>query len=343
MRDGDWQFAYSASAPYPGCLLDFGRTPSGIYLLKEPETKFADLDDTTTPLPGEDGVRMGRDYQRTVTVALELGVDTVDAPTTSYNYLYPAGGDSGQIGVGGPQASAGRPTLVRRAQWNEEAVGIVRTAWRADAVRRRAGGVAWLRRQSAGRVRLLYGRPRKFAVVHEKFSDQGFTPLLVDFEAVDDKFYDNDEQRAELVGRANVPGPVWRPGRPGTPAGGTGERLVAGLNVGGRLATHPWITFHGPGRNYVLTIDGLWTVQLNVDLAVGQSVRLDSRSWSRAVWNIQTGGSVADKLTRSSPLLRDLLLHPGRHTARMQFSRRPGLTFVGPRIEIGWRNAHAWW
>ncbi|MFJ4880071.1 hypothetical protein ACIP93_33355 [Streptomyces sp. NPDC088745] len=343
MRDGEWQLGYSGSGPHPACNLTFGRTTSGLYLMADPETKVADLDDSTTPLPGEDGVRMGRDYQRTLTVALELGVDTVDAPIAGWNYLFPSGGSDAPIGTGSPQHIAPPPTPERRAMWNMEGVSIARTAWRADAVRRRAGGVAWLRRQSAGRVRLLYGRPRKFAVVHEKYSRQGFTPLLADFEAVDDRFYDDTSRQVEMYGRSNVPPTAWRPGRPQPPQSGAGERLLTGLHVRGRLATHPWITFHGPGRNYELTVDGLWTVQLNVDLDVGQSVRLDSRSWARTVVNVKTGASVADKLSRSSPLLRDVLLPPGMHTARMRFARRPGITFVGPRIEIEWRDAHAWW
>ncbi|MGW0562959.1 hypothetical protein ACWDZ4_20625 [Streptomyces sp. NPDC003016] len=347
MRDGEWYLGYSARGALPACELTFGRTSSGIYCLEEPGIKYAEPDTADANLPGENGVRMGRDYQRGTTVTFQLGVDTVDAPTDGFHFVFPSGGGRYPIGQGTSQWLAGPATPERRAMWNAEGVGILRQAWRGDSVRSRSGAAAWLRHKKAGRIRQLYGRPRNFDVVHSRFSDQGYTPVLCDFESVDDRFYDAEEQTEELHGRHLVMPRPSRPGRPGDYGGdaawGWEEKRTTSLHVRGRVETYPVIVLHGPGRNLKVTISDLWAVQLNTDIPNGQHVTIDSRPWKRTVLR-STGSSVADKLTRSSPRLAEMMLHPGFHLAKLNYAVLPSdKSPNGPRVEIKWRNAHAYW
>lgn len=356
MKDGDWYIGYGSHGSLPGADLTFGRRSSGIYCLEEPEVTFADPDVGDAPLPGEDGIRMGRDYQRSATVTFSLGVDAVDAPV---DRKWPKGdrwqGVGEMIGGWDEANNSGLILSLLRAQgkpeeWVQEGVGMLRQVWRADSMRDRPGDPAWLVHRTSGRTRRLIGRPRKFAVASSKFQRQGYIPVVADFVAIDDRFYDETRQVAELWDYS-IPRVLWRPGRP---AGDIAEwknsftRRKTTFTVGGRVATHPTIVVHGPCKDPKLTLGGLWAVQLGLTLKVGEAVTIDAGPWARTVTKVTASGtssSVADKLTRASPLLRDLKVPPGQWTATLAYSRT-GTTYpqgTGPRIEFKWRNAHTWW
>lgn len=84
MANGDLHLQYQSYNNLPGADLTFGRVESGIYCLTKPSITFGDPEIGDRELPGEDGIRMGRDYQRSASVTMELGVDTVDYPAVRW-------------------------------------------------------------------------------------------------------------------------------------------------------------------------------------------------------------------------------------------------------------------
>ncbi|MGC4950894.1 hypothetical protein ACLQ2N_32480 [Streptomyces sp. DT224] len=355
MQDGDWYLGYPSYDGLPGAALTFGRDRSGIPAMSEPEIAFSDPDVGDAPLPGEDGVRLGRDYQRSATVSFELGVDAVDYPV---DRKWPRGDrwlTSGEYIGGWPEENNELPVLGMlrtegtRETWAQDGVNMLRQVWRADSLRDRPGEPAWLSHRTGGRTRRLFGRPRKFAVAHSRFARQGFIPVVADFVTVDDRFYDETRQTAELWDYS-VPRTMWRPGRPGAfeewVASHTRKKVQ--IAVGGRLPTHPVIVMHGPCKNPKLTVHGLWAVQLSLVLKAGEHVTIDASPWYRNVTKTAASGArsaVGTALTRASPRLAKMAIPPGRWDTELAYSRT-GTTYpegTGPRIEIKWRDAHAWW
>ncbi|MGV9509283.1 hypothetical protein ACWDQZ_27160 [Streptomyces tendae] len=352
MVDGDWSLGYSATKIHPGADLLFGRQSSGIYCLSEPEVKFSDGDFGDADLPGEDGIRMGRDYQRSATVTFELGVDGVDRAVDRHGDMQPwAGGPligAWPTATRPPELGGSVRTTVRKPyQWSSDGVDMLRQAWRADSVRGRAGGVAWLRHTTVGgRTRMLYGRPRKFAVGSSRLTRQGYTPVVCDFVTIDDRFYDATESVAELwaLRWLGMPG---RPGRPADAGPGLNDsRKTAVIKQKGRVATYPYVRVYGPCKNPKLTLVGLWEVQLSLEIkSTSDYVQIDPRPFARSVMFYKGGSSssVADKLTRSSPRLAEMFIPPGQWTAKLSYATASVPTTTGPRMEIFWRDAYAWW
>lgn len=349
MPDGDLRLVYASYESLPGAALTFGRVSSGIYTLKQPVVTFADPEIGDQPMPGEDGVRQGRDYQRAASVTLELGVDTVDAPAVR---KYPAGlvAAPGQIIGDWPDSPLQLAILKRQGtseSWNREALDMLRQVWRADSLRGGPGRLGYLSRTAGGRTRRLYGRPRDFGIGSEDLTPQGYTPVAAKFTAIDDRFYDGTAKTEELWDYYLGSAPP-RPGRPSwgdNPPWSTSKR-TAELVVAGRLPTHPAITIYGPCINPKVTINGLWAVQLTLTLMAGEYVTINAYPWARTVTKWSANGStmsVADKLTRASPRLANMTLVPGRLQAQLSYSPVTTQRFQGPRVKIQWRDAYAYW
>ncbi|MFD9190423.1 hypothetical protein ACFWCA_19595 [Streptomyces phaeochromogenes] len=348
MKNGEWYLGYNAYDNLPGAALTFGREASGMYCLKKPDTTFGEADVGDAPMPGEDGIRLGRDYQRTATVTFEIGVDGVDRAIDRHYPMRPWG-QGARVGEW-DDIEAFRAIVAKRDESPElraaDGVDLMRQVWRADALRKKASRVAWLLHTTGGRTRRLYGRPRKFAVSDSQLSQQGYTPVVADFLAVDDRFYDDVEQTSEMWDYApgNRPG---RPGRPTLPGWGTApSKKTVTFQQRGKVPTFPVITIHGPCKNPKVTLTpGLWAVQLSMTIAQDEYVTIDPRPWMRTV--VHTAGSssksVADKLTRASPRLAEMYLPPGYWTAALAYTSASTGRFDGPRVEIKWRNAFTWW
>ncbi|PNG22423.1 hypothetical protein [Streptomyces cahuitamycinicus] len=344
-RDGDWHLGYSPYDNYPGAALDFGRESTGIYCLSEPDITFSDMDLADADLPGEDGIRMGRDYQRNMTVTFELGVDGVDGPIDLHAPMRPWSRGS-RVGDWNPVEAVMAAHQKRDQgpyQWASDGLDMLRQVWRADSIRGKAGRVSWLLHTTAGRTRQLYGRPRKFAVAHSRLTKQGYTPVVCEFVAVDDRFYDQTEKSIELYDRQFMTLPP-RPGR-WMPGIGWQSKKSAGIQQLGKMNTYPYIEIHGPCKNPKLTLGNLWAVQLSMTIANGEHVTIDARPWVRTVTHYKgsTTKSVADKLTRSSPRLSKMFLPPGYWTASMSYTNTAVNSFEGPRVRMAWRDAYAWW
>jgi hypothetical protein len=347
MRDGEWVLGYSPYDNYPGASLTFGRERSGIYCLSEPDVTFADMDLADAALPGEDGIRMGRDYQRNATVTFELGVDGVGGPIDRHWPMRPwtrgtRVGDWTDIEA---VLAAYNKKDQGPHQWGLDGLNMLRQVWRADSTRGKAGRVAWLVHSSGGRTRQMYGRPRKFAVSHSRLSRQGYTPVVCEFVAVDDRFYEQTEKEVELYDHLFL----GLPPRPGRVSGGGWlfqSKKTASFQQRGTLNTYPYIEIHGPCKNPKVTLTPeLWAVQLNMTIGVDEHVTIDARPWARTVTHYKgsTSKSVADKLTRSSPRLSQMFIPPGYWTASLAYTKSTVRAFEGPRIRIAYRDAYSWW
>ncbi|MER6109388.1 hypothetical protein [Streptomyces hirsutus] len=345
MPDGDWTIDYSAYDNYPGAALRFGRLDSGIYCLSEPDVTFADQEVADASMPGEDGNRMGRDYQRSMTVTFELGVDGVDGPIDLHHPQRPwtRGRRIGEW----TEMERAIATVAKRDQgpyqWGSDGVDMLRQVWRAEGVRARAGRVARLAHRQAGRTRYVYGRPRKFAVSHSRLTKQGYTPVVCEFVSVDDRFY-GSEKTAEMYDQQRVTLPP-RPGRPAGPGWRIDSQKTTQVRQLGGTVTYPVIEIHGPCKNPKLTLAGLWAVQLSMTINAGEHVVISTRPWTRTVTHYKgsTTRSVADKLTRASPRLAEMFIPPGYWTASMSYTTAAVQLREGPRIRVIWRDAHTWW
>ncbi|MDV6291260.1 hypothetical protein R2F25_38260 [Streptomyces sp. UP1A-1] len=185
-------------------------------------------------------------------------------------------------------------------------------AWDAEAVRRRFATPAVLRTMQGGRARRFYGRPRKPAPAGSKLTKQGYTPVVCTFACVDSKAYDDVEQiaRANLVppDHYGLVGPLTTPL---TMTAESASKNAGEVVVGGTKPTWPVITIYGPISNPVCEVVGRWKAGLDLTLGVGERVVIDPRPWVRTVMR-NGNASVAGKLTRGTPQLKDMRLPRGR-------------------------------
>ncbi|MBC9000509.1 hypothetical protein [Micromonospora aurantiaca (nom. illeg.)] len=280
---------------YPGRSLTWGPYASGIMLATEPQIGAVELLTDDAPRPRGDGRLFGQDFRGGQTITFELLVL----------------GDS--------------ELAVRQRQTD------LALAWRADAVRSVPGMVAELSTVIAGRPRVAYGRPRRFAPA-AKQPRQGVIPVVCDFAAVDDCWYDPvlEQETVSLVP---------------PPSGGLVSPLITplttvptgaapgGIVVGGELPAWPVITLRAvsaPLTNPVVQVTGLWTMALNVTILAGQHLTIDTRPWRRSVLR-GDGASFGGALTRTGVRLADAAVPPGTYevvmrgqdvsgTAQMQFA-----------------------
>ncbi|MFI1012674.1 hypothetical protein [Streptomyces sp. NPDC020965] len=310
LSEGEWNLSYSSSGIHPGADFTFGSFRSGFYLLDPFEIAYGDPDVGDTPNPRRDGVRLGQDFRTTATITFEVAVDTVDTAHTQ----------RGRHGA------------------NLGAVSQMAQAWDGEAVRRRFGTAAVLRTVQGGRVRRFYGRPRKFAPAASRLTRQGHTPVIASFLSLDGVAYDDTERTVRVTmnpaPRRGLAGPLTTPLR----MTGSGSSKVPGEAViGGTKPTWPVITFYGPVAQPVCEVVGKWKASLDLTLAKGERVTIDTRPWALTV--LRNGSaSVAGKLSRSSPRLPDMRLPPGRQDFVLRGSDATGLS----SMTVAWRDAYAY-
>ncbi|MCX4677602.1 hypothetical protein OG413_20230 [Streptomyces sp. NBC_01433] len=307
--EAEWKLSYGTNGVHPGASFTFGTVRTGYYLIRPFAIKDTDIANGDTPLPREDGVRHGQDFTAGATLTFEVGVDTVDA------------GD----------------TRLARHGANLDAVSAMRQAWDARAVRSRMSTPAVLSTTQGGRARRWYGRPRQCEAADSPLTRHGYTPVVANFAAVHTGSFDEVEQsvRVDMAPppHRGIKGPLKAPlmmvGE-GT-ARNPGEVLVRG-----NRATWPVITITGPISQPVCELVGRWKVQLNLTLGAGEKVVIDPRPWTRTV--LKGRASVAGLLTRSSPLLENLLIPTGRQ----DFVLRGTDATATASMTVAWRDAYAY-
>lgn len=310
LAEGEWNLSYSANGVHPAANFTFGTFRTGYYLLEPYEITYGDTDTGDTPMPREDGVRLGQDFRSQATITFEVGVDTVDDAADAH----------GRHGA------------------NLGAVSKMLQAWDAEAVRRRFATPAVLRTTQGGRARLFYGRPRKCAPAGSRLTRQGYTPVVATFACLDDTAYDDVEQRlrVDLVPPPHygLVGPLTTPL---TMTGESGSRPTSDVTIGGTKPAWPVITIYGPISQPVCEVVGRWKASLNLTLGAGERVVIDPRPWVRTV--LRNGSaSVAGSLYRGSPRLADMRIPIGRQDFVLRGTDETGTAYM----TVAWRDAYAY-
>lgn len=264
--------------------LVFGTEDTGYLTLERPVFAESDVRSADSDRPQEDGVAFGRDYLGSKSVTF-----TVGALTDATNGL----------GTADPHRA------------NLDYLGVLEAWWRDERLRSTPQAMAVLRSHEAGQTWRCYGRPRRYAPTPGEFTQLGYTPLVMDFALVDDRYYSD---AIDSVSTGLVP----------PSDGGLVAPLVAPLStvpeaegnsiarVLGDRPTWPWVRFDGPVVNPSVTIGGSLYIGVVATILTGQSVTVDTRPWRRTVLR-ENGGSAAGSLSPSTPQLKSCLIYPGEH------------------------------
>jgi hypothetical protein len=188
-----------------------------------------------------------------------------------------------------------------------------------------------------GRARRWYGRPRQFAPAASRLTRQGYTPLVATFGVTHTGSFDDVEQsvRVDMAPppHRGILGPLKEPL---TMVGEGSVRVPGQIDVGGNRPTWPVINIYGPISQPVCELVSRWKLQLNLSLKAGEKITIDPRPWVRTA--LRGTGSVAGLITRSSPLLEDLLIPPGRQDFVLRGTDATATAYM----TVAWRDAYAY-
>ena len=206
-------------------------------------------------------------------------------------------------------------------------------AWHPEELARTPGAQTCVRYRVGGRVRRIYGRPRRFAAPPTNLILNGNVAVTHDFALADAHTYDDLESSASILYSTSADGggfllPATLPVETLPSEGaGTGQ-----IYVGGNSGAYPVLRFNGAWTNPVLHTER-WTLRLKGTIPSGGWVEIDTRPWALTVLN-QSGASVPDMLERRT-WLEDLWLAPN---AKTQVSL-DGIAPAGnASVDIRWRN-----
>lgn len=259
--------------------------------------------------PGDRVVR-NQDHARPSGDGLLMGRDWREGPEWTLDLLVKAGG-------GGATYSA---------------LEVLRGAWERS---HGPGEVSVLRYALPGRVRRVYGRPRRFAGGMDSVR-QGWHwdryPVLATFQLADPLIYDDTARVLDLtLGTASTEGVTWPVVWPvvwgSTPGQRQGEVVV-----GGEAPVPFEVTFHGPtaGTATGYWAEGAgWRVDLDATLAWDQTATIDTRTSTvtRSDGRSLAGAARGRFLTaRLSPGQQEISwgCTDSTGTARMTLTHRPG-------------------
>jgi hypothetical protein len=292
----------------------FGTDETGYLTLTRPVITSGDYRVGDVERPQEDGVAFGRDYIGPKTYTFEMGVLTDRANGLAY-----------------PAAQGG----AHRA--NLDALNELEGRWRARKWRNSASFIAMLRSCEGGRTVRCYGRPRRWDEAAGALTQQGFTPVVAEFALVDHHWYDDIEQIAQIRGviakSGGVIAPIVAPITT-TLASSPGSTV---LNVEGPIPTWAVIEFNGPVSDPSITIDDDLTIGITGSIATGQKITIDPRPWSRSVLRDPGAVGVAGMVSAASPIMRNMRLQAGRHTATYNGRDQTGTSYA----RIRWRPARS--
>jgi hypothetical protein len=195
------------------------------------------------------------------------------------------------------------------------------------------GDTLALRYKINGRVRRVYGRPRRFSSPPDNRILGGMMPVTADFKLVDPHMYDDSPESITVGTTYTSEGgfifPVTFPVL--TLPGGftTGSAFVSG-----RRKTWPIIRVNGPIVNPEILASN-WTLKLTATIGEGHYVEIDTRPWKRTV--TVDGTNYVPGALHPQTRLRDLFLEPGAQSFGMR-----GFSGTGTgNATITWYPAYA--
>lgn len=210
------------------------------------------------------------------------------------------------------------------------ALGALAKSWRGDAYVGEPGRLTAMRYRIGGRIRRVYGRPRRFAAPPTNLILGGFVPVTADFALVDANTYDDEPSSLTLTWSSDSDGGFVLPATFPISTLPSSERLSSAV-VGGDTATYPVVTFTGPITDPYLATDD-WTLQLKGSIAAGSKVVVDLRPWSVSV--LKDGVNAVGMLGRRQ-WLEDMKLTPGANAVKFGGNGNAS----GGTCAVSWRNA----
>lgn len=230
---------------YPGTEYAFGTPATPTFNRTTPEVGGADIRSSDFDRPRSDGRAFGIDFRAAQTISFDLGIR------------------------GGTEAEV-RAEAEKLAQ-----------AWRADAVRLTPGAVAELRTQYAGRERVVYGRPRRFAPIFSDVAVNRFVTATATFAAMDDVFYGGSEESVEFSIVPPQVGGLIAPLAAPLSTTRTADRSQ-GIRIETELPVWPVLEISGPITNPVVTIGEGVRFEARVTLLHDETLTIDTRPWARS-------------------------------------------------------------
>lgn len=159
-------------------------------------------------------------------------------------------------------------------------VDQVKRVWRNPAWAKKGGSLAELRYTLAGRDRVVYGRPRRFACNPTVTSRHGYAEITADFQLMDPLIYDHRWQKVRLDMVPPTMRGLKEPLSEPLSTGGYSQRQGVIEEVGGTAPTPFMIDVTaGPGgliASPFVSINGN-KYEFDTEVREGRSLRVDSR------------------------------------------------------------------
>lgn len=214
------------------------------------------------------------------------------------------------------------------------AVGRLSNAWLGSEARHHSGHVVPLLYKLDGRVRRVYGRPRRFAAPPDNRILAGYVPITADFAVIDHRHYDNYLSTVSVNMDISSDGGFIFPVIFPTSTLPSGEREGKFTSLGD-MPTWPIILINGPVTNpWVRHQD--WRIDLNIAIAAGDYVEIDTRPWARTV--LRNGNASVSAALGRRQRLSDIVIFPGNQ--QIDFGGQ-GYTSDGA-CTISWRDAFSY-
>lgn len=212
-------------------------------------------------------------------------------------------GDGGMFGRDYVAAPSWGFTLGVKADSDVRAIlDNLAATWRADSIRTTPGAVTTLRYMEAGRERIVYGRPRRYAETPNEVADNEWQIVETDFKLADPYCYDAAQNtlRMTLLETASNGGLVLPAVLP-FELGRSSSTRSGVINVEGTASTPLTVEIRGPVSgvlsNPSVTGPG-FAITLNATVAYDQTIVIDTRAKTVK----RNGVSIAGALSRYSRL-----------------------------------------
>jgi hypothetical protein len=285
---------------YPGTEYTFGTPDLPTFNRTTPDVGDVDIRVADVDRPRMDGRAFGVDFRSGRTVSFDLGVRA-------------------------------RTELDARSE-----AARLAAAWRADAVRLTPGGVAELRARYAGRERVLFGRPRRFAPIYSDVRVNGLVTVTADFACIDDLFYAPEDDTVQFGIVPPLGGGLVTPLAAPLSTTMSSDRSQA-VYIDSEMPVWPVVEIFGPIANPVLKVVGTdgssFTFDVRVSLLYDETVTIDTRPWARSALRNGTAnvaGSVrGTRLSKAS-------LAPGIYEVGLKGNDPTGTA----RVRLSWRSTY---
>lgn len=295
----------------------FGTEDTGYLTLSPPAWKAGDARDDDLERPHEDGRFFGRDLRGGGMCSFEIGVLT------------------DQFATGG----------ITPYRLDSDYTSTLADWWDDEDFRSEPSDLTVLRECRAGRTWRAYGRPRRFDAVKSKLAQLGYTPVVCDFAVIDNRVYADVPETLTI--------PLVAPPEGGftdlfedpitTTAASSNDDVIV---IGGKKKTWPWVEFRGPVASPAATFTLLdqtgpnqippFTIGLTASIPDDLTVTVDPRPWSRGVYR-EDGANYAGALSVVTPMLRQMLLRPGRYNVTFTGTDATGTS----TCTVNWREARS--